>query len=108
MSPWHIKLHTSSSPEDFAYWESLRTLGRGYYVRTCTLFWASAAIGAGCFADLVYHFARFGLWHIGTLWSCIALAALCASVIAYSRRWRLNEQFFNARRDTTAANPEQA
>ena len=98
MSPWHIKLHTSSPPEDFAYWESLRRLGRGYYVRTCTLFWASIAIGAGCFADLVYHFARSGRWHIGWLWACVALIAFGASVIIYARRWRLNEQAFSTER----------
>ena len=94
MSPWEAKVNDASSPEQIAYWASLRTLGRSYYLRASVLFWASFAVGLGCFLDLLYHFARFGVWRIGTVWIGITVLAILITVAIYSKRWDVNERRF--------------
>ncbi|MGH8444907.1 MAG: hypothetical protein ACREVL_06545 [Solimonas sp.] len=103
MTPWTATLDASSSHEQFAYWGRLRSLGRGYYLRTCVLFWCSVAIGVGGFLDLMYHFIVYGAWRIGLIWLGITLFAAIISAVVYSRRWALGEQQFkdNAQRSVS-------
>jgi len=95
MTPWDATVKISSPPLHVAYWANLRELGRSYYLHTCVLFWSSFALGIGCFIDLVYHFARFGSWRIGTLWAGITVFAVFVAFSVYSRRWASNEKCFH-------------
>jgi Na+-transporting NADH:ubiquinone oxidoreductase subunit NqrE len=62
------------------------------------LVWGSAAAGAGLFADLMYHFARHGVWSFGTGWVWFVALSAIASLMIYIRRWGVNERFYESSR----------
>jgi hypothetical protein len=98
MYPWEIALSASSPNDHLDYWGRLRSLGRPYYIRTCSLLWSSAALGAALFADLVYHFARYGVWGFGAAWAWLFVLSVLASLAVFSRRWFINERFYQSLR----------
>jgi len=98
MYPWEIALSSSSPHDHLDYWGQLRNLGRAYYIRTCALLWSSAAWGAALFADLVYQFARYGVWGFGTVWVWLVALSILASLVVFSRRWVVNERVYQSLR----------
>jgi hypothetical protein len=92
-----FKLASMPSEQDLAAWNEVRSLGRGWYVRTGVLMWSSAALGVGGFLDLLCHYVRHGAWGLSGLWIAFGLVAGIASFIVFRSAWEKNERTYAGR-----------